>query len=454
MIVRSAFTAAVFILGISIVTGAQRAAPPASSRTILSTRVKAEFQHAWDGYKQYAWGHDELNPISQTSHDWYGKTTFYMTAVDALDTLILMGMREEADKTREFLDIYLKFDVDASVSVFEVTIRLLGGLLSNYQLTKDSRLLEKAVDLANRLLPAFKSKTGMPYRFVNLKTGAVSDPESNPAEIGTLILEFGALSRLTSDMKYLDTAKKALLELHNRRSRIALVGDGLNVETGKWTSKASHVGGGIDSYYEYLLKCNKLLGIRECGAMWRTSMEAVHKYVADDDGHSLWYGTVDMDTGARMATTFGALHAFFPAALALSGDLTRAKRLQDSAFRMWTANGIEPDELNYRTMKVTDPAYPLRPEIVESAYYLYHYTNDAKYLTMGQRMFDDVVKFCRTPSGYTVLTNVVTKKQGDRMPSYALAETFKYFYLLAQPDAIEFDRVVFNTEGHPLRRTW
>jgi ER degradation enhancer, mannosidase alpha-like 2 len=119
---------------------------------------------------------------------------------------------------------------------------------------------------------------------------------------------------------------------------------------------------------------------------------------------------------------------------------------------MWTLHGIEPEELDYKTMKATEAGYQLRPEIVESAYYLYHYTRDPKYLEMGERMFEDLVKYCRTDDGYTVLRSVVTKEQGDRMHSFLLAETFKYFYLLFEPDAIDFDAVTFNTEAHPLRR--
>jgi len=441
------------ITAASLLVSAQQPGAPVD-RAALAARVKQEFLHAWNGYKQYAWGHDELLPISRNARDWHEGSTLLMTPVDALDTMILMGMDEEAQRTRDYVAEHLDVTQDASVQVFEITIRALGSLVTNYQLTKDVRLLRKADALAQRLLPAFKTKTGMPYRFVNLKTGTTRDAMSNPAEIGTLILEFGALSKLTRNPTYYDTAKKALTSLYGRRSAIGLVGEGINVETGEWTSKESHVGGAIDSYYEYLLKCDKLFGDADYRSMWKTSIAAVNKYVADESTGALWYGTVNMDTGARTSTTYGSLQAFFPAVLALGGDLDRARRLQDSGFRMWTLYGIEPEELDYRAMTVTGKGYQLRPEIVESAYYLYHYTQDPKYLEMGRRMFEDLVKYCRTDSGYTVLRDVETKAQGDRMHSFLLAETFKYFYLLFQPDAIDFDRVVFNTEAHPIRRAW
>ena len=431
-------------------------APAPVDRAALAAEVRAEFLHAWNGYTKYAWGHDDLQPLSRSWRDWYGDgQTLYMTPVDSLDTMIVMGLTDEATKTRQFIDDHLSFDKDISVSNFEITIRILGGLLSAHQLTKDPRLLALAKDLGTRLMPVFKSPTGMPYRFVNLKTGAVSGAVSNPAEIGTLILEFGTLSKLTGVPAFYDAAKRALVELHSRRSKTTgLVGESINVETGEWVSPVSHIGGGIDSYYEYLLKCGRLFGDPDCGAMWRDSVAAVNKYLADDRPDGLWYGEADMTSGARTATTFGSLQAFLPAVLALGGDLDRARRLQASSLRMWTLNGIEPEEIDYSTMRVALPGYQLRPEIVESAYYLSHYTRDPRYLEMGRSMFEDLRKYCRTDDGYTVLKDVATKEQGDLMHSFFLAETLKYLYLLFKPDAIDFDHVVFNTEAHPLRKTW
>ena len=106
-----------------------------------------------------------------------------MSAVDALDTMILMGLQEEADSTREFIARRLSFDQDITVKNFEITIRMLGGLLSSYQLSGDRRLLALAEDLGRRLLPAFASPTGMPYVNVNLRTGQVRDSLSNPADV-------------------------------------------------------------------------------------------------------------------------------------------------------------------------------------------------------------------------------------------------------------------------------
>ena len=425
----------------------------------LAAEVKAEFLHAWNGYKKYAWGHDDLKPLSKTHHDWYPQPLL-MTPVDALDTMIIMGFDEEAAATQKYILDNLSFDKDIEVQNFEITIRLLGGLLTIYQLTNDKRFLDLAEDLGNRLLPVFNSPTGLPYRYVNLKTGKVSKPVSNPAETGTLIIEFGALSKLTGKPIFFEKAKRALVATYDRRSKIGLVGEWINVETGSWTKTDSHISGAIDSYYEYLLKCSLLFGDRDCKRMWDESIVAINKYLADEPnsdqfGKELWYGHADMNTGARAATTYGALDAFFPAVLALSGDLKRAQRLQDSSYRMWNHEGIEPEEFDYRARKVVSPAYHLRPEIVESTYYLYRYTKDKKYLLMGEQLWRDFVKHCRTEVAYAALKSAVTKEKNDSMQSFLFAETFKYFYLLfSPPRTLDFEKVIFNTEAHPIRRTW
>jgi glycosyl hydrolase family 47 len=441
------------LIAVPTAAGPSPASAP-MNRAEMAGRVRDEMLHAWRAYEKHAWGHDELRPLTKTTRDWHGESLL-MTPVDALDTLLLMGLKDEAEKAKGLIVDKLSFDKDIEVKNFEITIRLLGGLLSGYQMTGDTRLLRLAEDLGTRLLPAFGSPNGMPYMYVNLKTGKTSGVRSNPAEIGTLLLEFGTLARLTGKPVFYDKAKNALVQLYDRRSKLGLVGEEIDVETGRWVSPASHVGGGIDSYYEYLLKCSLLFGDEDCGRMWRESRRALDRRLADEAPSGLWYGQVDMNTGKRTAREFGALHAFLPAVLALGGDLGRARRLQDSAYKMWNLYGIEPEVLDYRAMKVTSPGYPLRPEIMESAYTLYRSTKDPRYLEMGKTFFEGLVTHCRTGAGYTVLKDVTTKEKGDLMPSYFLAETLKYLYLLFAPeDTLDFKRVVFNTEAHPLRRTW
>lgn len=420
----------------------------------MAKQVRAEFLYAWDAYKQHAWGHDELKPLTGSYRDWY-TSSLYITPVDALDTMVLMGLKDEADKTRELIDTKLSFNQDIEVKNFEITIRVLGGLLSSYQLTSDKRLLDLAADLGTRLLPVFNSPTGMPYVYVNLKTGKTRGVESNPAEIGTLLLEFGTLSKLTGKPIFYDKAKRAVTELYSRRSKLGLVGSTINVETGKWIDTTSHIGGGIDSYYEYLLKSWLLFEDKDCERMWKASIKSVNKYLADNTKTGLWYAQVDMNTGKRVSTKFGALDAFFPAVLARSGEKDRARRLQESAFKMWTTWGVEPDEIDYSTMKVLSPAYPLRPEIMESAYYLHFYTDEDRYTEMAATFLGGLAHYCKVDEGYAALQDVTTFTKADEMESYFLAETLKYLYLTFAPrSTLDLNQVVFNTEGHPLRKTW
>lgn len=417
-------------------------------------KVKAEFLHAWNGYKTYAWGHDALKPLSKSYRDWYG-ISLLMTPVDAFDTMVIMGLTDEATEAKQLIFDRLTFDHDLDVQVFEISIRLLGGLIADYQIDGDPRFLQLAEDLCRRLMPAFDTPTGMPYRMVNLRTGETSGEISNPAEIGTYLVEFGALSKLTVNPAYYDTAKKALTALYDRRSDIGLVGTTINVETGEWDNPSSHLSGMIDSYYEYLLKCWLLFDDEDCKQMWETSIKAINTYLADETTDGLWYGYADMNTGKRTETLFGALDGFFPAVLALSGDMDRAQRLEESCFAMWNMEGIVPEQIDYVSKEITAPFYLLRPEVIESAYYLYHYTGDERFREMGVTFYESLTKYCRTEAGYAHLKSVITKEKDDAMESFFLAETLKYLYLLhAPPETFDFDNVIFNTEAHPIRKTW
>ena len=164
-------------LGLFATQGCSRSREEAQARQVAE-RVKTEFLHAWNNYERYAWGHDALRPLSKTAHDWYGQS-LQMTPVDALDTLILMKLEAEAAKAQALIVSDLSFDRDIYVKNFEITIRLLGGLLSSYQLTGDKRLLGLAEDLGTRLLPAFNSPTGLPLRLCQSshRTGSRSGVE-------------------------------------------------------------------------------------------------------------------------------------------------------------------------------------------------------------------------------------------------------------------------------------
>lgn len=450
------FTISAFLILISVVSNYPQNVKDIYTidKKLLADSVRKEFLHAWDAYKQFAYGHDELKPLTKSFRDWHS-SSLLMTPVDALDVMYIMRLDEEAESTKNFILTNLSFDKDIFVKNFEITIRLLGGLLSSFQLSGDSQLLSLAEDLGKRLLPAFDSPTGMPYMFVNLKTGEVKGEVSNPAEIGTLLIEFGTLSKLTGNPIFFEKAKRSLAELYNRRSPIGLVGSSISVVTGNWVDSTSHISGGIDSYYEYLLKCAILFDDKDCLKMWQTSVEAVNKYLSDKTQNGLWYGQVNMFKGEITSPRYGSLDAFFPAVLALSGDVEKAARLQKSSDLMWRTFGIEPEEIDYNQMKVTFPSYHLRPEIIESAFFLYHFTGDSTYLNMGKHYFESLIKYCRTENGYAALKNVETKEKADEMESFFFAETLKYLYLLfAEQDVIDFSKVIFNTEAHPVWKSW
>jgi mannosidase alpha-like ER degradation enhancer 2 len=439
------------ILNYDSLTSQSVAADASLDKNKLAERVSAEFLHAWNGYKAYAWGHDDLKPLSKMPNDWY-EVSLLMTPVDAFSTMKLMKLEEQAEEARSLILEKLSFARDLDVQLFEVNIRLLGGLLSAYQLDGDERFLKLAVDLADRLLPAFDSPTGMPYRFVNLVTGATSDSLNNPAEIGTLLLEWGTLSKITGNSVYYQKVKNAVKTLFDMRSKIDLVGTVIDVETGEWENTESHISARIDSYYEYLLKGWLMFGDKDLKKMWEISISAINKYLPDQMESGFWYGRVDMDTGERTHPYFGALDAFFPAVLALGGDLERAEKLQQSCYKMWKLYGIEPELIDYSTMEVVSEGYVLRPENIESAYYLYHFTKDPRYLAMAKEYFESLVKYCRNDVAYSHLSSVKTKEQADAMQSFFLAETLKYCYLIFAPDeTFDFQQMIFNTEAHPLR---
>lgn len=424
-------------------------------KKIYAEKVKAAFQRGWKAYKDYAWGMDAVNPIAQKGHNWYPETLL-MTPVDAFSTMCIMGLEEEKKEAKELIFSQLNFDKDMDIQQFEIAIRLMGGLLSSYQLDGDPRFLTLAEELGKRMMPVFESPTGMPYRFVNLRTGKVRDEVTNPCEIGSMLLEYGMLSKLTGNPIYYEKCKRGVIALYDRRGKeTGLVGSLINVDTGEWVNKDAHIGGGIDAYYEYLLKAWLLFEDQEMKTMWEVSKKGIASYLADEHETGFWYGHADMDTGARGATLFGALDCFYGGVLCLDKDFDSAKKLQESIFKMWTMHGLEPEMINYSTMEIVNPFYMIRPEAIEAAYYLWHFTKDKKYYQMGKTMFEAIEKYCHVDNGYVQIHDVRTMEKWDTLESFFFAETMKYCYLFFAPeDVFSLDKCVLNTEAHPFFQTW
>ena len=115
---------------------------PLDKQNERQKKVVEAFKHAWEGYRKYAWGHDELRPVSRSHSEWFGVG---LTIIDSLDTMLLMNLREEFQQGREWVANSLTFEKNVDVNLFETTIRVLGGLLSAYHLSQDDLFLRKAV---------------------------------------------------------------------------------------------------------------------------------------------------------------------------------------------------------------------------------------------------------------------------------------------------------------------
>lgn len=425
---------------------------PRKQRDPLAEQVRQEFKRSWDGYKKYAWGHDVLKPLSKSHSDWYAQS-LHISPIDAYSTMKVMGLEEEAEEVHNYIVNEVNFDKDLDVKTFEVNIRILGGLLAMYQYTQDEKVLDLARDFGDRMMAAFDSPTGIPYYWFNLKTGKAKGGEVNVAEAGSYMLEMGVLSHFTNNPKYYKAAKKASKAIYERRSKIGLIGERINVETGEWTDERSHVGCCIDSYLEYLYKSWLLFGNAEAKAMWENSIAAINKYIAEDYENGFWYGQANMHTGEMMNRIVTLYDAYFPAVLAISGDIERAEKLQNSWNKLWDQNGLEPKVYDYGLDSITNPGYDLNPEIIESAYYLYKITGDEKYRKMNEKYFADLLEYCKNDVAFHSMENVITKEARDNMPTFFFAETLKYLFLTFSEDDDNFlDEHVFSTEAHPFRK--
>ncbi|KAK3307868.1 glycoside hydrolase family 47 protein [Chaetomium strumarium] len=229
--------------------------------------VKEAFVTSWQAYTQYAWGQDRYHPItargSQMSPNGLG-----WIIVDSLDTMMVMNLTEPLAESRRWLHRSLSYDQDQDVNTFETTIRMLGGLLGAHHLAsrfpdvasrRDSVYLTKAVDLADRLLAAYESRSGIPYASVHLgrKAGLPSHADggaSSMAEAATLQLEMKYLSHLTGDERYWRRAEKVMQVLDDNAMEAGLLPIFVHPETGQFTTAEIRLGSRGDSYYEYLIK--------------------------------------------------------------------------------------------------------------------------------------------------------------------------------------------------------
>jgi mannosyl-oligosaccharide alpha-1,2-mannosidase len=431
---------------------------PMPSAHAIAGQVRDEFLHAWNGYKRFAWGHDEVLPITGKPSDFFVTGhSFGLSIIESLDTLYVMGLDDELRMCVKWLRSNLSFDVDGEVEMFEAMIRMVAGCTTGYYATGESFLLKGARDLADRLLACFtKSPSGAPYRFVNLRTGAVRDPVSNLAEIGSNILEFGDITRLTGDSKYLDASMKAFEAVIAKRSALNLLGTNFDVEKGDFSGTDDVAPNPpADSFYEYLWGGWQMLGLAQSRDWYRLLTDAILKYQLTRVNGNTWFRAVDYRTGVATAdTTQSELAAFYAELLAKGGNRVVGEAYYDSWTSILAKYELIPETINYTDSSVVDPGYGLRPEYPNSAFDLWFLTHDDKYRQTAYSYFKALRKNCRTADGYAALTDIRTTPMTfeDNFPAYAFSENFKYLYLMFA-DSPRFDGANYylNTEGKVMR---
>ncbi|XP_069592289.1 ER degradation-enhancing alpha-mannosidase-like protein 1 isoform X2 [Ranitomeya imitator] len=388
----------------------------------------------------------------------------------------VMGNVSEFQRAVRLVIDTVTFDKDSTVQVFEATIRILGSLLSAHIILTDARqpfgnmtingyddeLLHMAHDLAVRLLPAFENtRTGMPYPRVNLQKGVPPDSlnETCTAGAGSLLVEFGILSRLLGDSTFEWVARRAVQALWGLRSNsTGLLGNVVDIQTGQWVGKQSGLGAGLDSFFEYLLKSYILFGEDGDLHMFNEAYRSIQNHLRrgrascnEGEGDPPLYVNVNMFNGQIMNTWIDSLQAFFPGLQVLKGDIEDAICLHAFYYAIWKRYGALPERYNWQLQAPDVSFYPLRPELVESTYLLYQATKNPFYLHVGMDILLSLEKHARAECGYATLHHVEHKSQEDRMESFFLSETCKYLFLLfdeENPLHVTGSKYLFTTEGH------
>jgi len=391
--------------------------------------VVAAFQHAWQGYRTYAWGKDHLKPISKTHQTWFN---LGLTLIDSLDTMLVMNLKEEFTEAKNWVTDNLNFNINKDVNLFETTIRVLGGLLSTYHLSKDRVFLDKAIDLADRLLASFDTPSGIPYSDVNLKTRTGHapkwSPDSSTSEVTTIQLEFRDLSRATGNPKYEEAISKVSRHVHNLPKTEGLVPIFINANTGNFRQYSTiTLGARGDSYYEYLLKQWVQTGktIDYLKNDYNASMDGVvNKLVRRTSPNNLLFIGEILGGGKDFKPKMDELVCFLAGTLVLGHHnglpkehLTLAQELAYTCYLTFARQPtfLAPEISYFNTeasstkdfyVKPNDAHYLLRPETVESLWYLYYFSGNKTYQDWGWQIFQGIETYCKVSGGYTTISNV------------------------------------------------
>lgn len=441
------------------------------------------FYHGWNAYEKNAYPSDELRPLTCDGMDRdfldpanIGRNdvlgNYSLTLVDSLDMFAILG---DHDKFKHYVDKTVhsvSFNVSSTVQVFETTIRGMGGLLSAHLYASvprlgsaiedyDGELLSMAYDLGQRLLPAFDTPSGIPSPRVNLRFGLNNSvhgiTETCASGAGSLLLEFALLSRLTGDRRFEYAARRAFFALYIRRTDLDMVAMSINSQTGDWLAPLTGNGASIDSFYEYALKYSILFGDNDFMVVFNRLYRALKAHSFDGWAFRL----VHYELAYQMTTWIDSLASFFTGLMVLVGDIESAIHNHITYYKIWTTYAGLPERWELISRKVdlgaSSPVnlewYPLRPEFIESNYYLYQATKDPLFLQIGRNVIEDLQLYNKVACGYAGIQDVRTGELSNRMESFFLSETAKYLYLLFKrnhPLNKDSSNWVFSTEAHPM----
>jgi len=421
-------------------------------------------------YKEYAWGKDDLVPRSRGGTNWLHMGN---TIVDSLDTLLLSGLMREFEEGAGWVSNTLHFDAPVVVNAFEVTIRILGGLLSAHALTNRTVFLKKASDLAERLTVASASVERMPKNDVDLSRRVGRDQHSfSLAQVGTLQLEHNYLAHAAPSRLHIKHAryfcnvqKKLNAQLRVRKFLPTQV-----TSTGEPNSVVYSLGGEADSYFEYVLKSYLQGGGRDALLLktYVTAMEfAFAKMLRRTHDRRAYLVSVWSNSHVALGGEMGHLECFAPGMIALGSTMLRrpaarrrhlriAKALMLGCWQLYnrsaTGVGMERAAFGGSSVLTTQPVDTrnmLRPEVAESIYYLYKTTGDEFYRDMGWKLFQSARAHSKGAFGYCSMDDVFRPSCDGKMESFWISETLKYLYLMFD-DKIDLTAWVFNTEAHLL----
>ncbi|KAK3626633.1 hypothetical protein LTR56_019699 [Elasticomyces elasticus] len=508
--VRTLVAAICGLLIIATVLSAVYAKPRAvydQTSPLQTARKKAiveAFQHAWKGYSQNCFGHDILHPVTNMCEDDLGG--YGATAIDALSTAIIFGEEEAVLQILRHiaaLDL-MKVAGGSKIQVFEVTIRHLAGMISAWDLlngpfksmARDQELRQALYDqmvrLGDILACAFDTPSGIPHDWVDPVTCSADDgTQSTVASVGTVVLEFGRLSDITGDKRYVALAHRAenymLRPNPSGEPYPGLPGSFVNVATGVIVDATGSWGSSSDSYYEYLLKAyiynGELYGTYL--DRWLVAADSTMRSIGSHPyGHPEWTLLASWD-GSLLEQRMESLSWFAGGSFILGGMVTDNQTLVDyglsiadaaGAVYNMTTTGLGGEFVTWNTscegtcdprdsIQIADGRYRLRPEVLETWYYAYRATKDVKYRDWTWAAFEAMNHYCRTDLGFSGINNVNAVDGGgkdDVQESFVFAEVMKYAYLthLEDEDApyhVQDSRTgaknlwVYNTEAHPLR---